>query len=120
MIVVKPRYPERKYCYGGSGVFGNLLSKVVSSTIAQKVVNTATRDGIKSIINKAVSSPIAHKFADSALQGATSATQKLVENAIVETLKRPRKEEDKKKNGNKKSRIDITDLVNGGSGIVLD
>ena len=121
MIVIKPRYPARKYCYGGAGVFGNLLSKVVSSTIAQKVVNTVTKDGIKSIINKAASSPIAHKFADSALQGATAATQKLVENAIVETLKRPaRKEEKTKKNDNKKVKIDIADLVNGGSGIVLD
>ena len=76
MIVVKPRYSVRKYCYGGSGVFGNLLSKVVSSTIAQKVVNAATRDGVKNIINKAVSSPIAHKVADSVVDGAASATKR--------------------------------------------
>ena len=100
MIVVKPRYSTRRYCYGGSGVFGDLMKKVVSSTIAQKVVNAATKDGVKNIINKAVSSPIAHKVADSVVDGAASATRKVVENAIVETLmKRPRKEEKTKTAG---------------------
>ena len=121
MIVVKPRYSKHTYCYCGSDVFGNLLSNVASSTIAQKVVNAATKDGVKGIINKAPSSSIVHKMADSVLKGATSATQKVVENAIVETLmKRPRKEEKTKTaGGNKRIKIDVTDLING-SGIVLD
>ena len=112
MISIKPRYPERRYCYGGSGVFGDLMKRA-----AQKVLNTATKDGVKGIINKVVSSPITHKVADSVVDGAASATKKVVENTIVERFKRPRKEE--KTKNNKRVKIDVTDLIDG-SGIVLD
>lgn len=116
MIVVKPKYPTRRYCYGGSGIFSNLINRAVSSTIARKVINTATKDGVRGIINKAVSSPIAHKLADGVVDGAASATKKVVENAIVERFKRPRKEEE---GNNKRVKIDVTHLIDG-SGIVLD
>ena len=109
MITVKPRYPKRRYCYGGSGIFGDLM---------KKVLNTTTKDGVKGIINKVVSSPITHKVADSVVDGAASATKKVVENAIVERFKRPRKE-DKTTKKNKRVKIDVTELIDG-SGIVLD
>ena len=124
MIVIKPRYPRRKYRSGESGIFGNLFKKVISSAIAEKVVNATTKQGLKKIINNAVSSPIAHKFADAAVNGATSATKQAVKKTIIETLKRPRKEtavvENKKVNNIKKLKLDLSKIVNSGSGIVLD
>ena len=111
MLVIKSRYQTRK---SGSGVFGRIFKK-----ISEKI----TKDGLTKVINKATSSAVAHKVADAVLRGATSATEKVVESAIVDTLKRkqqqPTTEKKKKKEGTKKIKLDITDLVNG-SGIVLD
>ena len=131
MIVVKSKYHERKYCYGGSGLFNTILNKVInktaSSTIARKVVNAATKDGLKKVINKAASSTIAHKVADAAVNGATSATQKAVENKVTDLLKRkaPTTTAAAAAAGgktNKKLKVDISHLINNssGSGIVLD
>ena len=120
MIVIKPRYPKRRYRYGGSGVFGNLFKKVISSAIAEKVVNAATKHGVKKIINNAVSSPIAHKVVDAAVNGAASATKQAVEKTITEALKRPREEVSKKKKDIKKLKLDLSKIVNSGSGIILD
>ena len=146
MIVVKPRYSVRKYCYGGSGFFDTILKNVTSSAIAQKVVNAATKDGLKSVINKVGNSSITHKVVDAVVNGATSATQKAVENAITDILKRKaptdadddnntrivkkrkinggklkRKlpETETEARGNKKIKINLSNLING-SGIVLD
>ena len=92
MIVVKSKYHTRKYCYGGSGLLGAILKKAInkttSSAIAHKVVNATTKDGLKKVINKAASSTVAHKIANAAVNGATSATEKAVENKVTDLLKR--------------------------------
>ena len=137
MIAIKPKYHSRKYCYGGSGIFDVLkkvISKTASSAVAQKVINAATSDGLKTIAK----STVAHKFADAVVNGATSATQKAVENAIIDTLRKrkastsveynkkikideslKRKLSDTTTTNGKKLKIDISNLING-SGIVLD
>ena len=126
MIIVKPKYHARKYCYGGSGIFDaifkNVINKTVTSVIAQKVVNAATKDGLKTVINKAANSVIAHKVVDAAVNGATAATQKAVENTVTDLLsKRKAPAAIAEGSGGKKVKIDISSLINkGGSGIVLD
>ena len=103
MIVIKSRYPKRI----GSGIFSRIFKK-----ISEKV----TKDGLQKVINRATSSTVAHKVADAVLRGATSATEHVVESAIIDTLKRKQPE---KKEKTKKIKLDISDLVNG-TGIVLD
>ena len=95
MIIIAPRHPRR-----GSGIFGDIIKKVTST-------------GVKKVIKRAVTSATAHKLAEAVVNGAVSGTEKLVENTIAD-LKR--KEEPIKKN----IKIDISDLINSGSGIVLD
>ena len=126
MIVVKSKYHARKYCYGGSGIFDailkNVINKTTSSAIAQKVVNAATKDGLKNIINKTANSAVAHKVADAVVSGATSATQKAVENTVTDLLSK-RKAPPATAGGSvkKKLKVDISNLINkSGSGIVLD
>ena len=126
MIVVKSKYHARKYCYGGSGIFDailkNVINKTTSSAIAQKVVNAATKDGLKNVINKAANSAVAHKVADAVVNGATSATQKAVENTVTDLLSK-RKASTTADGGSikKKLKVDISNLINkSGSGIVLD
>ena len=127
MIVVKSKYHTRKYCYGGSGILDailkNVINKTTSSVIAQKVVNAATKDGIKNVINKAVNSTITHKVADAVVNGATQATQKAVENTVADLLKRkaPPVTDGGGRTNKKKFKVDISNLINSsGSGIVLD
>ena len=101
MIIVKPKYHARKYCYGGSGIFDALL---------------------KNVINKAANSAVVHKVMDSVVNGATSATQKAVENTVTDLLSK-RKAPPPATGGSvkKKLKVDISNLINkGGSGIVLD
>ena len=69
MLVIKPRY------HTGSGLFGNLFKKI-------------TKDSVKKVIKHAVSSPIAHKVADAVVKGAVTATEKVVENTIIDKLKK--------------------------------
>lgn len=126
MIVIKSKYPKKKYCYGGTGIFDTIFKKVInkttSSAIARKVVNAATKANIKKVINKAATSAITHKVADAVVSGAASATQKAVEDKVTDILKRkapppPRSAPVK----NKKLKIDVSNLINAtGSGIVLD
>ena len=126
MIVVKSKYHVRKYCYGGSGIFDailkNVINKTTSSAIAQKVVNAATKDGLKNVINKAAKSTIAHKIADAAVNGATSATQKAVENTVTDLLSKRKSTTANGGSVKKKFKVDISNLINksSGSGIVLD
>ena len=115
----------RKYCYGGSGIldaiFKNVINKATSSAIAKKVVNAATKDGLKNVINKAASSTIAHKVADAVVNGATSATQKAVENTVTDLLLKRKAPAAIDGGRIKKLKIDISSLMNkAGSGIVLD
>ena len=126
MIIVKPKYHARKYCYGGSGIFDallkNVINKTTSSAIAQKVVNAATKHGLKNVINQAANSAVVHKVMDSVVNGATSATQKAVENTVTDLLSK-RKAPPPATGGSvkKKLKVDISNLINkGGSGIVLD
>ena len=122
MIVVKAKYHTRKYCCGGSrildAILKNVINKTTSSVIAQKVVNAATKDGIKNVINKAAHSTIAHKVADAVVNGATSATQKAVENTVTELLKRKAPATDG--GGKNKLKVDISNLIDSSSGIVLE
>ena len=128
MIVVKSKYYARKYCYGGSGIFDailkNVINKTTSSAIAQKVVNAATKDGLKNVINKAANSAVAHKIVDAAVNGATSATQKAVENTVTDLLSKRKAPPATAADGGcvrKKFKVDISNLINkSGSGIVLD
>ena len=128
MIVVKSKYHVRKYCYGGSGIFDgilkNVINKTTSSAIAQKVVNDVTKDGLKNVINKTANSVVAHKIVDAALNGATSATQKAVENTVTDLLSKRKAPPAAAEGGcvRKKFKVDISNLINksSGSGIVLD
>ena len=118
MIVIKPKYPSRKYCYGGSGIFDilkKIISKTASSTVARKVINAATSDQLKTIAK----STVAHKFADAVVNGAVSATQKAVEDVLIKKLQK-RKAPAPTTIGKKLKADDITNLINGGSGIILD
>ena len=126
MIVIKSKHHTRKYCYGGSGIFDsifkNVINKATSSAIAQKVVNAATKDNIKKAINKAATSAITHKVADAVVSGATTATQKAVEDKVTDILKRKAPPPPQSAPvTNKKLKIDVSNLINAsGSGIVLD
>ena len=127
MIVVKSKYHARKYCYGGSGIFDailkNVINKTTSSAIAQKVVNAATKGGLKNVINKTANSAVAQKVADAVVSGATSATQKAVENTVTDLLSKRKSPTTAEKGGSvkKKLKVDISNLINNsGSGIVLD
>ena len=88
MIVIKSKHPTRIYCYGGTGIFDtifkNVINRATRSAIAQKVVNAATKDNIKKAINKAATSAITHKVADAVVSGATSDTQKAVEDKVTD------------------------------------
>ena len=124
MIVIKSKHHTRKYCYGGTGIFDTIFKKVInratSSAIAQKVVNAATKNNIKKVINKAATSAITHKVADAVVSGATSATQKAVEDKVTDILKR-KAPPPPPPVSNKKLKIDVSKLINAsGSGIVLD
>ena len=117
MILIKPKYHARKYCYGGSGI----LDAIFKNVINKKVVNAATKDGLKNIINKAASSTIAHKVADAVVNGATSATQKAVENTVTDLLLKRKAPAAVNGGRIKKLKVDISNLMNkAGSGIVLD
>ena len=101
MIVVESRYE-------GSGL-GDIFGKIFNATA-------------KNAIKKAVSSSIAHKIAEAVVNGAVKGTEKLAENVIVD-LKRPRPttvEQGGEGIAKKKIKINISDLINSGSGIVLD
>ena len=100
MIVVESRYE-------GSGL-GDIFGKIFNATA-------------KNAIKKAVSSSIAHKIAEAVVNGAVKGTEKLAENVIVD-LKRPRPTVEQGGEGiaKKKIKINISDLINSGSGIVLD
>ena len=124
MIIFKNKHPAKKYCYGGTGIFGALLKKVInrgtSSAIARKVVNAATKGNIKKVINKAATSAVTHKVADAVLSGAASATQKAVEDRVTDILKRKAPPPVPVTN-KKKLKIDVSNLINArGGGIVLD
>ena len=125
MIVIKSKYHTRKYCYGGTGIFGTIFKKAInkttSSAIARKVVNAATKNNIKKVINKAATSAITHKIADAVVSGAVSATQKAVEDKVTDILKRKAPPPRSAPVKNKKLKIDVSNLINAsGSGIVLD
>lgn len=122
MIAIKSKYPSRKYCYGGSGILSDILKKIVSktasSTVARKVINAATTDGLKAIAK----STVAHKFADAVVNGAASATQKAVEDVLIKKIQQKRKAPASTTTttiGKKLKADDITNLING-SGIILD
>lgn len=113
MILIKPKHPKRRYCYGGSGIldiFKNVINKTTTSTLAKKVVNATTKDGLEKVIKRAANSKAAHKVADAVLNGATNATEKLIENVITDAIKR--KSDEPTPHRGKKSKT--------GFGIVLD
>ena len=72
MIVIKRRYIV------GRGL-GNLFKRLTSKI---------SREGTKSTIKRIANSAIAHKVSDAVVNGAISATEKLVEDTIVKQLKR--------------------------------
>ena len=74
----------------------------------------------KNVIKKAVTSSVAHKVADAVVNGAVKGTEKLAENIVVDRKKRPREERVGEGVAKKKLKINISDLINSGSGIVLD
>ena len=98
MLVIEPRYE-------GSGL-GDIFKKIFSAST-------------KKIIKKAVAHNVAHKLTEAAVKGAAKGTEKLVANVVADLKKRPR-EEDGEGIAKKKLKINISDLINSGSGIVLD
>ena len=92
MILIKPKHPKRRYCYGGSGildVFKKVINKTTTSAIAKKVVNAATKDGLQKVIKRAANSNAAHKVANAVLNGASNATEILVQDAITNAINPP-------------------------------
>ena len=53
MIIIESKHHTKKYCCGGTGIFDTILKKVISKTIssaiARKVVNAATKDNVKKL-----------------------------------------------------------------------
>ena len=74
MLVVATRGDgRRQYCYGGSGIFDAISRKMLSSGF-NKAISTSARFAI------------VQKVADVVVNGATSATQKVVEGAVKEAI----------------------------------
>ena len=97
MIVIKPRYTLPRL-ESGSGIIGNLIKKAESQ-----------------ILNKALAKSIAHSAADTVVKGAKSAAKVVVQNAIIDSLKRAVSNENELSNKRQK----LNAIING-SGIVLD
>ena len=102
MIVIKPRYTLPRL-ESGSGIIGNLIKKAESQ-----------------VLNKALAKTIAHSAADIVVKGAKSATNAVIHNAIIESLK-PKKRPATENNSTEltKKRQKLNAIING-SGIVLD
>ena len=83
--------------------FGSLLFKRLSSS-------RITKEGAKNAIKRAANSALAHKVADAVVNGAVNATEKLVEDAVVKSLKR---------NTSNSDQVEKKKFF-AGSGIVLD
>lgn len=94
MIVIKPRYTLPRL-ESGSGIIGNLIQS--------------------QILNKAVAKSIAHSAADTVVKGAKSAAKVVVQNAIIDSLKRAASS-----NQNELSKRQKLNAIIDGSGIVLD
>ena len=120
MLVIHPRGGGRKkYMYGGSGIFDPITSKIFKS-------------GLKGVIKSGAQSAIGQKIADAVVNGATSATKKVLEDSVDSAINKAksyinnkplkRKQENKEQSftpNNKKSKININTLIDG-SGIVFD
>ena len=102
MIVIAPRHPRR---HSGSGIFDNIFKKVFNSTT-------------KDVIKKAAQSATAQKLANAVVNGATSGAEKLADK-IVADLKRKKTEETQELR-NKRLKVDVSDIINSGAGIILD
>ena len=94
MIVIKPRYTLPRL-ESGSGIIGNLIQS--------------------QILNKAVAKSIAHSAADTVVKGAKSAAKVVVQNAIIDSLKRAASS-----NQNELTKRQKLNAIIDGSGIVLD
>lgn len=117
MLKVPPRGGgNKKYQYGGSGIFDSLTRKIFST-------------GMKNVINTAAKSAITQKVANAVVNGATSTAEKAIKEVVNDTIKhikqgRKRVISSPTIQGNqhqevKKAKVDINSLING-SGIVLD
>lgn len=95
MIVIKPRYTLPRL-ESGSGIIGNLIQS--------------------QILNKAVAKSIAHSAADTVVKGAKSAAKVVVQNAIIDSLKRAASS-NQNELSNKRQKLNA---IIDGSGIVLD
>ena len=99
MIVIKSIYNR----FSGSGLIGNLFKKI-------------TKDRVKDVIKQAASSSIAHKVKNAVVKGAVAATEKVVENAIVDNLKkRPLSPPSDSSQLTKRQKIE--NIINSGSGL---
>ena len=94
MIVIKR---NQKIGRGLGSIFKRLSSRI-------------TKEGTKNTIKRAANSAIAHKVADAVVNGAVNATEKLVEDAVVKSLKRKSSNTDQ---------VEKKKFLTG-SGIILD
>ena len=103
MIVIIPRHPRR---YSGSGIFGNIFKKVFNSTT-------------KDVIKKAAQSAAAQKLANAVVSGTASGAEKLA-GKIVADLKRKKHKGETQGVRDKRVKVDVSEIINSGGGIVLD
>ena len=73
MLIVKPRSGKTKYQYGGCGIFDSISRKLFST-------------GMKKAISTAAQSAITHKVANAVVNGATTAAEKAINNAVTDTV----------------------------------
>ena len=107
MLKIEPKYPQREYIYGGSGLYSlaaNLIKRTANSTLAKKIINSSTTQGLK----RAANSSVGKQLQSHLLQGAQNATQNALESGYSKLGLEPLK---KRKRKSKKSK---------GTGIVLD
>ena len=78
MLQVKPRGGERRYQYGGSGIFDSLAKHLTSSSI-------------KSAINTAAKSTVAQKVANAIVNGASSLKEKATKDLVNESVNQIKK-----------------------------
>ena len=98
MIIIKARY-TLPHSTSGSGIIGNLFKKVSTK-----------------VIDKAVVKSVAQSVADTVAKEAQSVAKTVVQNAVIDSLKRPKKVED----GELTKKRQKLDAIINGSGIVFD
>lgn len=112
MLAIHPKFPRRKYAYGGSGIFDiakNLIKKTSESAIGKKVLSSATSQNIQKLANSSVGKEIKNSVLSGVKEASKNAAEGALKKAGLPLSKKRRKRQPSTKNKKRK-----------GNGIVFD